>query len=144
MPGTSSSAASGGLQFRRKKKKKKPKISLRMKIKPKAKTEEEAKREAEVLKSWKDCYEEQLRLLYDTFAYGTGAIGDELRSTKHAPLRPGHTTRRPCLLLILCSSPAVRTLDFEELYSLIERANYVDECVTWREVKQACVVGDRT
>ena len=65
MPGTSSSSVNPNLGHGKKKKKKKPKIALRMKIKPKAKTEEEAKREAEVIKTRQDCYEEQLRMTMD-------------------------------------------------------------------------------
>ena len=46
-----------------------------MKIKPKAKTEEEAKREAEVIKTRQDCYEEQLRMTMDAI---TNPPPDEL------------------------------------------------------------------
>lgn len=58
-------------------------------------------------------YEPSLRMLYNAFAYGDGAIGDEVRSTKY--------------------------MDIDELYAFVDRLDYVDECVTWREVKQAFV-----
>ena len=75
MPGTSSSSVNPNLGHGKKKKKKKPKIALRRKIKPKAKTEEEAKREAEVIKTRQDCYEEQLRMTMDAI---TNPPPDEL------------------------------------------------------------------
>ena len=56
-------------------------------------------------------YEKSLRLLYDVFAYGDGAIGDELRKTN--------------------------LMDFPEFYEILDKISYVDECITWREVKQS-------
>jgi hypothetical protein len=60
-----------------------------------------------VLKS----YEKQLRVIYEVFAYGDGAIGDELRSTK--------------------------LMDISEYNLLIDSLDMIDQWLTARDVEQA-------